>query len=111
VQIARRLETCATCGYMQQDLSCVDHASRLLRIPFCLEENFMFLKTSHFFSLSSSSGLLTSDCYHHPVHFRTSKSLLDEHVHKVRADWNLAEQRARHLIRHPLRPTYNTDTP
>jgi len=46
---------CATCGIMQQDSSLVELASWLLLILFWLEAYYLFLKTSHFFSLLSST--------------------------------------------------------
>jgi len=63
--IAGRSETCATCSYMPQDSCCVEHASCLLCIPFWLDDNYLFLWTSHFCLLSSYSGLPTSFRYHH----------------------------------------------
>jgi len=42
---------------MQYDSSSVEHSTWLLRIPFWLEANCIFLRTFHFFSLSSSSSL------------------------------------------------------
>jgi len=65
VQIARRLATRATGSYAQKHSSCVERASWLLRMPFRLEGNYIFFRTSHFWSLSSSSGLPTSFRYHH----------------------------------------------
>jgi len=65
VQIVGKLETRATWSCTQQDPSCVELASWLLCIPFWLEAHYIFFRTSHFFSLSSSSELPTSFHYHH----------------------------------------------
>ena len=65
VQIAGWVATSATGSDAQQDWSCVERASWLLRMPFWLNANYIFLRTSLFFSLSSSSGLPTSFHYHH----------------------------------------------
>jgi len=56
LQIARPLETPATCSYTQWDSDSVDYASWLSLIPFWLEAHYIFLRTSHFVSLSSSSS-------------------------------------------------------
>jgi len=58
VLIAGWLATRATGSYAQQDSSWVDWASWLLRMPFWLEANYIFLSTSHIISWSSSSGLV-----------------------------------------------------
>jgi len=63
-QIAGRLAICATGSYAQQDSSCAEWVSWLLCMPFWLEANYIFLRTSHFFWLSSSSGLPSSFRYH-----------------------------------------------
>jgi len=55
--IARRWETPATCGHTQQDSSWVYGTSWLLHILFWQEDNYIVLRTSHFFSLSSSSPI------------------------------------------------------
>jgi len=67
VQIARQWATHGTGSYAQQDSSCVERASWLLRMPFSLEANYIFLRTSHFFSLCFSLGLPPSFRYHHLV--------------------------------------------
>jgi len=96
LQIAGRLESCATCSYTQQDSSCVECARWLLCIPFWPKDNYIFLRTAHFFSLSSSSGLPTSFLYHHPFtstpanHGSTDTSALCE--------WIGIEQNDGHLI-------------
>jgi len=55
LQIAGPLETPATCSYTLYDSSWVERTSWLSLIPFWTEANYIFLRTSHFFSLSSSS--------------------------------------------------------
>jgi len=65
VNIAGRLATRAKVSFAQQDSSCVERVSCLLYMPFWLEANYIFLRTSHFFAVSSSSGLPTSFRYHH----------------------------------------------
>jgi len=65
VQIAEWLATRAMGSYVQQDSSCVERARWLLPMPFWLEADYIFLRTSHFFLLSSSSGLPTLFHYHH----------------------------------------------
>ena len=55
LQIGGWLETPATCSYMQQHSSWVDEAIRHWLIPFWLDANYVFFRTSHFFPLSSSS--------------------------------------------------------
>jgi len=57
LHIAGRWETPATCGHTQQDSSCVYGTSWLLIILFWHEANYIVLRTSHFFSLSSSSHI------------------------------------------------------
>jgi len=57
VQTAGQLEPHPTCGSTQQDSCSVECVSWLLRIPIWLEANYIILRTSHFFSLSSSSSL------------------------------------------------------
>jgi len=56
-EIVGRWETPATFSHPQQDSSWVECTRRLLLIPFWLEANFIFLRTSHLFSLSSSSPI------------------------------------------------------
>ena len=65
VQIAWQWAICLTCSYAQQNSSCVELPSWLLQMPFCLEANNIFLRSSHFISLSSSSGPPSSFCYHY----------------------------------------------
>jgi len=65
VQIGGRLATQATGSYAPQDSSCVERASWLLRMPFWLEPNYIFPRTSHFCSWSTFSGHPTSLRYHH----------------------------------------------
>jgi len=55
LHIAGRWETPATCCHTQQDSSWVYGTSWLLLILFWHEANYTVLRTSHFFSLSSSS--------------------------------------------------------
>jgi len=86
VQIAGWLETGATCTYTQQDPCCVERASWLLRIPFWLEANYIFLRTSHFFSLSYSSGLPTSFHHHHLFTCTKANHASAKNI-SVRAEW------------------------
>jgi len=110
VQITVRLEICASCSYMHQDSSWEEQASWLLLIPCWLEATYIFLKTSHLFLLSSSSGLPSSFCYHLLLLFCTSKSWLHKHLSKVQVDQNQAERRALQSMSHPLRHNFNADT-
>jgi len=57
LHIAGWWETPATCGHTQQDSSWVYGTSWLLVILFWHEANYIVLRTSHFFSLSSSSPI------------------------------------------------------
>jgi len=57
VQIPIQLESGATCIYNHQHLSCVEHASLRLPIPFWIEASYIFHRTSHFFSLIIISAL------------------------------------------------------
>jgi len=57
LHIAGWWETPATCGHTEQDSSWVYGTSRLLLIPFWHEANYIALRTSHFFLLSSSSPI------------------------------------------------------
>jgi len=52
------LETPAICNQTQHDLAWVKHATWQLRISFWLAVKYIFLRTSHFFSLSSSYPIL-----------------------------------------------------
>jgi hypothetical protein len=54
LQIMGWLETPAICSNTWKDSSWVEGANWLLLIPFWLEANYIFLRTSHFFALSSS---------------------------------------------------------
>jgi len=54
-QIMGRCETPATYSHTQQDSLCVECASWLLLIPFSVGANYIFLRSSHIFLLSSSS--------------------------------------------------------
>jgi len=65
VQIAGRLATRATGRYAHHVSSCVERASWLLCMPFWLNANYISLRNSLFFALSSSAGLPTSFRYHH----------------------------------------------
>jgi len=56
-RIVGQCKTPATCGHMQQESSWVYGTSWLLHIPFWHESNYIVLRTSHFFSLSSSSAI------------------------------------------------------
>jgi len=89
-KIAGQLETRSTGSCTQQDASCVEGASWLFRIPFWLEVNFIFLRTSHFFSLSSSSGLPTSFHYHHL--FTSTAAIHGSTNSSARCEWNRIEQ-------------------
>jgi len=80
VQIVALFKTGATCSNIQQNLSCVHCASRLLHIPLWLEANDIFLRTSHPFSLSSSTELPTSLHCHLPLHFHTSILWFQNHI-------------------------------
>jgi len=57
LQIPVHWESPATCSYTQQDPCWVEHAGWLLLIPFWREADYIFLRTSHSFSLSSSSPI------------------------------------------------------
>lgn len=57
VENTGRLKSHATSSCMQQDLSLVERALWLLCIPCWLEANYIFLRTSHFLPLTSSSSL------------------------------------------------------
>jgi len=98
VHSAGWLETPATGTYMQQDSSCVERASWLLRIPFWLAANYIFLRTSHLLSLSCSSGLPTSFHYHHLLtsiaanHGSTNTS--------AKWEWKRIEQNDGHFIQY-----------
>jgi len=58
LHIVRRRATLACYSYRQQDSSWVLGTCWLLLIPFWHDANYIFLRTSHFFSLSSSSSIL-----------------------------------------------------
>jgi len=101
VQIAWWLAIHAIGSYAQQDSSCVEQASWLLRMPFWLEANYIFLRSSHFISLCSSSGLPVSFCYHH-----LSTSTAANHGStqtSVRWEWNRNKQNNGHFIQYPTR--------
>jgi len=57
LHITDRWESPATNSHTQQDSSWVECAGWLLLIPFWLEANYIFLRTSHFLSLSTSSPI------------------------------------------------------
>jgi len=57
LQIAGQWDTHATCSHTQQDSSWVEPASWLLLIPFWLEADCIFPRTSHFFLFSLSSPI------------------------------------------------------
>jgi len=57
LHIVGRWETPGTCGHTQHDSSWVYGTSWLLLILFWHEANYIVLRTSHFFSLSSSSPI------------------------------------------------------
>ena len=57
LHIAGRWKPPATCGHTQQNSSWVYTTSWLLVIPFWHEAYYIVLRTSHFFSLSSSSSI------------------------------------------------------
>jgi len=65
---AGQWETSASCSYKQQDSSWVERASWLLHISFWLEAAYVFLRTSHFFSLSSSSPIKHQHIMVTPTH-------------------------------------------
>jgi len=86
------------CSYMQQDSTWTELASWLSLIPFWLVPNYIFPRTSHFFSLSSFS----------PFHF--SKSWLHTNLSQVWLDVNRAERQALHSMRHLLGHSSYADT-
>jgi len=57
LQLSGLWETPATCSRVQPDSSSVDCASWMLLIPLWLEPKYIILRTSHFFSVSSSSPI------------------------------------------------------
>jgi len=101
VQIAWRMATHATGSYVQQDSSCAERASWLLPMPFWLEANYIFLRTSHFFSLSSFSGLPTLFHYHHL--FTSTAANHGSTSNATRWEWNRIEQNDGRFIRYATR--------
>jgi len=110
VQIAWRLAIRATGSSAHQDSPCVEWASWLLRMPFWLEANYIFLRFSHFISLSSSSGLPSSFCYHH-LFTSTAANHRSTNI-SARWEWNRIKQNDGHFIQYAARwdPT-KTQTP
>jgi len=101
VQIAGWLATRAMGSYVQQDSSSVEQASWLLHIPFGHEVNYIFLRTSHFFSLSSSSGLPMLFHYHH---LTTSTAASDSSTNTAaRWEWVRIEQNNSRFIQYATR--------
>jgi len=98
VQIAWRLAIRATSSYAQQDSSCVEQASLLLRMPFWLEANYIFLRSSHFISLSSSSLLPAKFRYHH-LFISTAANHGSTHT-SARWDWNRIKQNDGQIIQY-----------
>jgi len=90
VQITGQLATHAMGNYAQQDSSGVERASGLLRMPFRLEANYIFLGISNVCSWSSSSGLPTSFCYHHL--FTSTATNHGSTNSSARWEWNRIEQ-------------------
>jgi len=101
VQITGWLVLCATGSYVQQDWSCVEWASWLLCMPFWLEANCIFHRSSHFFSLSSSSGLPTSFRYHHL--FTSTAANHGSTNTSPRWQWNRIEQNDGHFMQYATR--------
>jgi len=101
VQIAGWLATDATGSYAQQDSSCVEPASWLLLMPFWLRANYMFLRTSLFCSLSSSSGLPPSFSYHHL--FNSTAANHGSTNTSARWDWKRIEQNDGRFIQYGTR--------
>jgi len=99
VQIAGRLATRPSGSDAQQDSSCVERASWLLCMPFWLEANYIFLRTSHFFSLSSSSGLPTLFHYHHL--FTSKAAYHGSRNTSARWEWSRIEQNDWRFIQYP----------
>jgi len=110
VQFAWSLAICATGTNAQQDSSCVERASWLLHMPFWLEANDIFLRSPHFISLSSSSGLPTSFRYHHL--FTSTGATYGSRNTSARWEWNRIKQNDGHFIQYATRcdPT-TTQTP
>jgi len=96
VQIAWLLAIRATDRCAQQDSSCVDRASWLLRMPFWLEANYIFLRSSHFISLSSASGHPFSFRYHHL--FTSTAANHGCTDTSARWEWNRIKQNDGHFI-------------
>ena len=101
MQIAGWLATCATGSYVQQDSSGVERASWLLRMPFWLEANYIFLRSSHFVSLSSSSGLPTLFRDHHL--FTSTAANHGSTNTSASWAWNRIEQNDRRFCQYPTR--------
>ena len=80
LQLAGQWEMSATGSQMQRDSSWVEHASWLLIIPFWLEANYIFLRTS------------TSFCNHLPLLFQNRKSWLQKRFSMARVDPKQADQ-------------------
>jgi hypothetical protein len=84
--------------YTQQDSAWIEFGSWLSHIPFWLVASYIIIRTSYFFSWSSSSP------------FHNSKSCLQKHVTQVRLELNRAEQQTLQPMRHLVRHTSNADT-
>ena len=98
LQIVGSSESPAACSYTQMAFSWVKRASWLSLILLRLESNYIFLITSHFFSLSSSSLL-------------PQLQVMAQHTPQpVGADPNRAEWQPLHPICHLPRHSSNTDT-
>jgi len=100
----------STGSYAHQDSTWVERASWLLHMSFWLEANYLFFRTSYFFSLSSSSGLPTLFCHHHL--FTSTAANHGSTNTSARGEWNRIEQNDRHFIQYASRwdPT-TTQTP
>jgi len=101
VQIAEQLATCATGSYAQQDSSGVERASWLLRMLCWLKANDIFLRTSNFFSLSSSAAHPTSFHYHHL--FSSTAAFHSSINTSASWAWNRIEQNDGHFCEYASR--------
>jgi len=90
LQITRWWETPTTCSYMQQDSCWVWCTSWLLFIPFWHEPHYIFLRTFHFFSLSSSSPIP----HHQIIDTQTPPPVGDG----SQADWTMGASSNRSLL-------------
>jgi hypothetical protein len=98
LQITERFESLVITSCSQQSSLRIEQGSMPSLIPFRLVANYIFLRTSHFFSSSSSS------------HFHTSMSWLHNHLSQVQVNLNWAEWQTIHPMHHLLRQSSNADT-